>query len=136
MAEDQLTEFARLFKQRDNKPPGSMTTGIVMSPPPEAEIHLNDGTFLFNRHLIWSAHMLEKYQRELELEGQIKFADSNCGTTESGGAVISIGIDTSYEAKNVKITMKDTIKKGEEVIIMPVVDNQLYYVIDKAVRFE
>lgn len=133
---DELTELASLFKERENVPPSSITTGIVISPPPNAKIRLNDVVVLYNRHLVWSAHMLEEYQRELELEGEIKFTDSNCGSTSDGATVTILNVDTKFEANNVKMTTKDTIKEGDEIIIMPVIDNELYYVLDKAVRFK
>ncbi|MCI1745131.1 MAG: DUF2577 domain-containing protein [Heyndrickxia oleronia] len=133
---DELTALASLFKERENKPPSSITTGIVISPPPNAKIRLNEVVILNNSHLVWSAHMIEEYKRELELEGDIKFSDSDCGSTSDGATVTTLNVDTNFEAKNVKMTTKDTIKEGDEVIIMPVSDNELYYVLDKAVRFE
>ena len=133
-----MTEFARMFKKNENPNPVSMTTGIVISPPPEVEISLNDVIILRKHQLIFAAHMLIDYKRELELEGEIKFTDEDCGTITNAaghGTVVTLNVDTNYEAKKVKITMKDTIVKGDEVILMPTADNQLYFVLDKAVRF-
>lgn len=136
MAEDGLTEFAKLLKERDNKPPGSMTTGIVITPPPEAQIRLNEVVVLDKDNLVFASHMLKDYEREADYSGgNIIFSDSNSGTTESGGGIVSLNVDTEYEAKQVKIKMKDTIKEGDEVILMPMVDGQTYFVLDKAVRF-
>jgi hypothetical protein len=131
---DGLTELAKIFKDRDNQTVPSITAGTVIAPPPEVEIRLNEFTVLKKDRLIFSAHMLKEYKRELELEGEIKFTDSNAGSTSDGSSVINLNVDTNYEAKKVKLTMKDTIKAGDEVIIMPTMDEQLYVVIDKAVR--
>lgn len=140
MAEDGLTELAKLFKDRDNRPPSSITTGIVISPPPQAEIRLNAETILYNRQLVWSAHMLMDYQREIELEGKILFQDSNAGTTGSSDghshSIETLSVDTTFQAIEVKLKTINTVQAGDEVILMPVSDNQLYFVLDKAVRFE
>lgn len=136
MAEDGLTEFAKLFIDRDNTPSSSMTTGIVITPPPEVQIRLNEVVVLDKEKLIFAAHMLVDYEREADFsEGNIIFSDSNSGTTETGGGIVSLNVDTVYEAKHVKIKTVDTIKKDDEVILMPVADGQIYYVLDKAVRF-
>ena len=136
MAEDGLTEFAMLFKERDSKTPQSMTTGFVTSPPPEAQIRLNEVVVLDKDNLIFAAHLLVDYEREADFSGgNIKFSDANSGTTESGGGIVSLNVDTDYESKHVKIKMIDTLKPGDEVILMPMVDGQTYFVLDKAVRF-
>jgi LEA14-like dessication related protein len=131
---DSLTELAKIFKDRDNPTIPSITIGRVIAPPPEAEIKLNEFVVLKKDNLIFSSHMLQEYKRELELEGEIKFTDSNAGSTSDGSSVTNLNVDTNYESKKVKFTMKDTIKAGDEVIIMPTMDEQLYVVIDKAVR--
>ncbi|MEK5171823.1 DUF2577 family protein [Heyndrickxia sp. FSL W8-0496] len=130
------TKMAKLFKDRDNQIPSSITTGKVISPPPNAKIRLNDVVILYNNNLVWSAHMLEEYERELELKGEIKFTDSDCGSTSDGATVTTLNVDTTFEAKDVKMTTKDTVKEGDEVILMPTTDDQLYFVLCKAVRFE
>lgn len=135
MAEiDGLTELARMLKDREPKTPPSISTGVVVAPPPDPQIRLNDTVILYKEHLIFAAHMLADYERA------IKFDDTNCGTTTSvndGGdnasshthEIAELHVDTIMK-------WKDTIVEGDEVILIPVVDSQLYYVIDKAVRFE
>lgn len=136
MTEDGLTELAMMLRDRDNAPTASITTGIVITPPPEVQIRLNEVVVLDKENLVFAAHMLKDYEREADYTGgNIIFSDSNSGTTESGGGIVSLNVDTSYEAKHVKIKMIDTIKEGDEVIMMPVADGQTYFVLDKAVRF-
>lgn len=118
---DALTEFATMFKANENPKLVSMSTGIVISPPPKAQIRLNETVILNNNRLVFAAHVLEDYEREIELEGDIKFTDSPFQT---------------FEAKEVKSTTKDTLKEGDEVILLPTADEQLYFVVGKAVRFE
>lgn len=136
---DAITDLAAMLKENENPKPISMTTGIVISPPPNAQIKLTEGIILFNHQLVFAAHILEDYQREIALEGDLKFTDEDCGTIVNAagtGSVVTLNVDTRFEAKNVKSTTKDTIKKDDEVILMPTTDEQLYFVLDKAVRFE
>lgn len=129
---DGLTEFAKLLKERENHIPQSITTGIVITPPPEVTIRLNDVVILNKENLIFSAHMLAGYKRDLHLV----FNDENCGQTNvvsmHSHTVQTLNVDT----EDAHITTLDTIVEGEEVILMPTTDDQLYFVIDKAVRFE
>lgn len=129
---DAFTELAKMLKERENKQPLSMTTGIVLKPPPNVEIRLNDVIILKKEHLIFSAHMLADYKRDLHLV----FNDSNCGQTN----VVSVHSHEierlNVNTKDTQITTLDTIVEGDEVILMPTTDYQFYFVLDKAVRFK
>lgn len=133
MAEDGLTELALLFKNRDVKAPLSITTGVVISPPPNPQIRLNDVVVLDKNNLIFAAGMLSGYKRN------IKFTDTNSGTTSSvnDGGMGASSHSHIVQELNVDTVMEwtDTVVKGDEVILVPVVDGQLYYVLDKGVRF-
>lgn len=118
---DAITDLAKMFNDNKNPKPISMSTGTVISPPPNAQIRLNDTVILYNNQLVFAAHILEDYEREIELEGDIRFTDSPFQT---------------FEAKEVRSTTKDTLKEGDEVILLPSADEQLYFVLAKAVRFE
>lgn len=118
---DSITTLAKILKDKENPKPVSMSTGIVISPPPNAQIRLNDTVILGNNRLVFAAHVLEDYEREIELEGDIQITDSPFQT---------------FEAKEVKSKTKDTLKEGDEVILLPTADEQLYFVVGKAVRFE
>ncbi|MED4701607.1 DUF2577 domain-containing protein [Lysinibacillus capsici] len=136
---DALTDLAKMLKDNENPKPISMTTGIVISPPPSAQIRLNETVILYNEQLVFAAHVLDEYEREIELEGELKFTDNNCGTISNAagqGTVETLNVDTTFEAKKVKSTTKDTLKEGDEVILLPTADEQLYFVVGKAVRFE
>lgn len=118
---DSITTLAKMFRDNENPKPVSMSTGIVISPPPNAQIRLNDTVILGNNQLVFAAHVLEDYEREIELEGDIRITDSTFQT---------------FEAKEVKSKTKDTLTEGDEVILLPTADEQLYFVVGKAVRFE
>ncbi len=90
---DALTELAILIRGGQDPTTAnaakSMTTGKVISPPPNTNIQLNETITLDNELLIF---------------------------TET---VVTRGL-----------------KNGDEVILIPTADDELYYVIDKAVRFD
>lgn len=136
---DSITTLAKILKDKENPKPVSMSTGIVISPPPKAQIRLNETVILNNNQLVFAAHILNDYEREIEIEGELKFTDADCGTIVNAagtGSVVSLDVDTTFEAKKVKSTTKDTLKEGDEVILLPTADEQLYFVVGKAVRFE
>lgn len=90
---DALTELAILIRGDQDPTTAnaakSMTTGKVISPPPNTNIQLNETITLDNEHLIFTETIISK--------GLIN---------------------------------------GDEVILIPTADDELYYVIDKAVRFD
>lgn len=130
MAEkDGLTELAMLFRERDPKTVPSITTGIVEALPPQPVIRLTPEIAPDKTQLIFASNLIAGYERK------IKFTDTDCGTTTVAG-------DPSHNHEiavlNVETVMQwtDTLEVGDEVIVVPVVDGQMYYVIDKAVKFE
>ena len=58
MAEDGLTELAKLFKINKNVPSSSITTGFVIAPPPEAQIRLNEVVILDKENLVFATSLL------------------------------------------------------------------------------
>lgn len=128
---DAITELALMFSERDNKTNLSITTGRVIKAPPEVEVRLNDVVILKKHQLVFSAHMLKGYERELEL----KFTSTNSGATNVADGHSHVIENFDVDSKDAKIKTTDTIKSGDEVIMIPTNDGQLYFVIDKAVRF-
>lgn len=134
MAEkDGLTELAKLFKERDSKQIFSVTTGKIISPPPEPRIMLDDVILLDGRNLIFASHLISGYERRM------RFKEVDWGTTtevnDGGQGESSHKHFVNLTNEDALIEWTDTIKKDDEVILIPVQDGQLYYVIDKAVRF-
>ena len=61
MANDWITEFAKMFKDRENKPSPSITTGKVIQPLPEVKIQLNEHIVLDKNNLIIFEHVYSHY---------------------------------------------------------------------------
>jgi hypothetical protein len=111
-----MTELAQLFKDRDNNPYMGPVTGTVISPPPGIKVSVGNNIILDNEDLIISASVLNGYEREITIDGATTTASSPITKIEG------------------KLTFKDTLKAGDEVILLPTTDIQKYYLIDKAVR--
>lgn len=125
---DGATRLAKMFKDRENRTYLGPQIGVVISPPPEVQIGLGEKIMLTKEQLVFAALLLAGYQRETEisqtsnLSGSTAPADGHAHTYQSLGMVGTI-----------KLT--DTLKAGDEVILIPSADEQLYFVVDKAVRF-
>lgn len=129
---DGITALAAMFKGNENITPPSITTGTVITPPPHTQIRLNDVIILDNSNLIFGASLLGGYNRNL------KFTATNCGHTDlvndGGNGVSAHSHDIERLDIDVDAEHGQTLVKGDEVILVPTVGGQLYYVLDKAVR--
>ncbi|WLR52470.1 DUF2577 domain-containing protein [Bacillus tianshenii] len=141
---DSITEFAKMFKERDNPVPSGIQIGEVLAPFPEIKIKLNEKVVLGKEELVFSESLLNTYKREVDIKGQIQLSDTDSGTTDSvndGGqgasshshTIRTLDVDTAYTAK-AELLFTDTLVAGDSVIIFPAADEQTYYVMDKAVR--
>ncbi|RKD26679.1 hypothetical protein BEP19_15845 [Ammoniphilus oxalaticus] len=143
-----LTEMALMFEELDKEPYAGPQIGIVESPPPEIVV-IAGPRILWKDQLIIAAHVLDGYKRDLELtsvtidnqntdEGDITLRDpplpTNPATTTSY-SIMDLDIAQSSASKiSGRMEYVDTLKKGDEVILIPSQDNQTYFLVDKAVR--
>ncbi len=109
MAEDGMTEFAKMLKVRDPKEKLGVCTGTVIRGFPNIEVRIDEHNVQDRDSLIFSSHLLSGYKREYR------------ATTQTGSIQ---GV----------MEFTDTISVGDELIIAVSEDQQTYYVIDKAVR--
>jgi len=124
---DGTARLAKMFKDRENRTYLGPQIGIVISPPPEVQIGLGDRIMLAKEQLVFAAHLLTDYHRDMEI-----LPTSNL----SGNTSMSGDHTHSYASLGMVGTIKlaDTIEAGDEVILIPSADEQLYFVVDKAVR--
>ncbi|MBB6218177.1 hypothetical protein HNQ80_004317 [Anaerosolibacter carboniphilus] len=119
-------EFAGMFKERNNKVYTGPQVGVVLSPPPNTRVRLGDEIILTMDHLIIAAHVLSGYKREFS-------------STSSGDIVTKTPPPETYDTYTVlesldhdgEITLKDTLKIGDQVILIPASTDQTYFLIDK-----
>lgn len=112
-----IVELAKLLKERENPSFSVMQTGRVLTPLPDIKISLGDKIILTRGHLIFSAHLLNGYERQFKLRGQLQYPGTSESCTTEGA-----------------ITFAEGLKPGDEVILMATRNEQTYFVIDKAVR--
>lgn len=98
-----VVELAKLFKDRENSNQESFVIGKVVSPYPKLLINDGDDILLGAENLIVSAHLLP-YSRTY-------------ATGETSGT----------------IRFTDSLKVGEQVVMLPSKNEQKYLIIDKVV---
>lgn len=132
MTDDGITELALMLKKSEPMKPQSMTTGVVVSSPPNLQIRLNDVIVLDSTDLIVASDLLKGYQRELH------FVNPDWGITSSendgGQGASNHSHKVNLKGVSTPVQWFDDLKPGDEVILMPTADGQTYFVLDKAVR--
>lgn len=99
-----IVELAKMLHQRNNVIKESFVVGKVISPYPDLKINDGDEIILDKSNLIVAGHLLPH---------------SRTYTASNGSGTI---------------TFTDSLKTGEEVIMIPSSDGQKYIVIDKVVE--
>lgn len=124
---DPYTELAKEFKKRDNISVQGITVGEVTSPPPNLIIIVN-GFILDKKQLIVANYLLNGYKREMEVAGSGKITAKT-----PPPPLIHYDEHTVVESISLTgdITFTDTLKTGDKVIVMPSIDNNIYYVLSK-----
>ena len=145
-----MDKLAQLFRDRDNQFVVNITTGLILSIAP-IKIKWGDGIILEQDKLIFSNQLINAHQRQCEVNGQIVFSQSNAGIAKDNGLhdhqysgsptssngthdhSVDLSVNTDYQSE-ATIQFSDTLKIGDEVIMLPDNDFKTWYVIDKAVR--
>lgn len=126
---DEIVEIAKLFKERDNVIYPGPHLGVVVKPPPEIQVALGDHIMLYKEHLVIAAHVVSGYKRQVShssTTGDLSFHLKNNPPAQEYTV-------TNFHVPGV-MEYTDTLKEGDEVIIIPSYDKQTYYLVDKAVK--
>lgn len=135
--------LAQMFKERDNKINIGPCVGKVVGIGP-LKISILGGEAILDEtiHEIYICdNLLDTYTREYKDEGNIKFQDTDCGTTNKvhdGGEgasphnhiVENLSIDTKYNTIGT-IVFTDTLKKDDEVLLIPAENQQVFFIVGK-----
>lgn len=104
---DAMTELAKLFKDRNNPSIQGICIGKVLSPPPDLKIAVNG--FVFDRSdIVVAKHLINTYS--------------------TNNAVIGDHGQHSHE-------LEDILQSGDQIIVIPSINNVTYFVIDKVGGF-
>ncbi|MBU3145029.1 DUF2577 family protein [Clostridium sp. CF012] len=103
-------KFAKSFKERNNAKIIGNVIGTVLSITPLKIGILGNEVMLDNTNCFLCSNLVENYKRN----AIIKNTDTNIIT-------------------NVEVTFKDILKVGDKVLVLPNVDEQIFYIVDKVV---
>ncbi|GED13974.1 DUF2577 family protein [Aneurinibacillus migulanus] len=137
------THLAQLLKERENPSFIGIQIGVVSKPLPDIEIKLGEEIELDKTMLIFAEHIL-KHNRKMKITS----SSANLSHSKNAGATsqeldppykhshdIAVA-NGSFSLSDSDVEYLDELKVGDEVIIMAAQDQQIYYVIDRAVKFE
>lgn len=131
--EDKITELASIFKERDNPNPFQAGTGIVIKENP-LTLKVEESIFLSGEYnnVIWSKSILSGYKRDFLIDPVVGVTDLRTGG--SGESSYSAH-DHPYKAPITgSIMWTDNPKLGDEYIVIPIHNGNMWYVFDKVVR--
>ncbi|BEP28820.1 DUF2577 family protein [Helicovermis profundi] len=110
---DYDVELARLLKERNNAKHESALIGSVVSDFPEIKIVIYNGEVLLTKKNLYFTNTVLSHIREVELTGSIKIKEITENFTSTS-----------------ELTITDTIKKGDQVMLIPTSNLQEFFVID------
>jgi hypothetical protein len=145
-------EVAKMFRKLRNEKPIGTVLGEVINPPPELKISILEGQIiLYPDQLHMTDHLWDDYFRTYKIESEItemtrdisKYNYTNTTATEKAPPGPHIhGVKTlngsgsdestgNYKAQG-NFWFTNTLKKGDLVMLVPAVDEQTWFIVDKA----
>lgn len=135
-------DWANVFKSLKNKTYLGAIIGEVIEEMPNLRISIDDKIIIEKEQLVISNHVLKDYEREFEIEGKVTInaqtenaiaGVTGQATENPDGHLHQIKLnEADYKAKG-KIKWTDTLIKGDIVLLIASMDNQLFFLIDKGV---
>jgi len=100
------TELAKLFKERENKALIGSVVGKVVSAAPDLQVSIIDGNILLYKEQLYCCdHVVSGYTRQY--------------TTEVAAGTIEL---------------TDTLKTGDDVLLIHTADEQTWFIIDRITK--
>lgn len=116
MRDENITALAKLLKERDNREYIGVITGTVVQGFPDVKIRVDATVMLDNSHLIWARSLLTDQKRKCYISNPAN------GAKEHG-----------LNGAEGEFYWTEEIKVGDNVILLPTQNEQIYYVIDRVV---
>lgn len=129
---DMITDFAMLFKERENPQTHQPCTAVVVSESPLV-LKVEDRLFLSKEYnnVCWSKSILAGYKRDFLI-------NPVSGETKDTGTNIPSPVPNhTHDYKSPitgSITWTDNPKVGDEYIVIPISNGSMWYVFDKVVK--
>lgn len=130
---DKVTEFAMLFKERENPQTHQPCTAVVVNESPLV-LKVENRLFLSKEYnnVCWSKSILAGYKRDFLID-PVNGDTAN----KSGGTGMAEFASHSHDYKapiTGSITWTDNPKVGDEYIVIPISNGSMWYVFDKVVK--
>ncbi len=139
---DWATTLAKELKQRENPAILGAILGIVITPPPKLKISILNGSVFITKCYILE-NLLNGFHRIATIPEQTAIGTANgkgtTNTVNDGGEGASphrhtVTTDVTIKTIGIpsaEIYFEDTLKSGDEVLLVVSQDNQNYFVIGK-----
>lgn len=131
---DWAEQFAKELKKRENPQILGAILGTVIVPPPKLEISILNNSVIIKKCYILK-NICQGYTRIIEIPeqtatGKAKGKGYTIGGTDTHDVVTDVTIQ-SVGMPSAEICFIDTLKAGDEVLLVVSPDNQTYFVIGK-----
>ncbi len=128
-------EFAKQLKARDNKTVIGAILGTVITPPPNIKISILEGQVFITSCYVLD-YVLPDYERIVTMPFEAKSGELTIQAydTKREDAKLLSSQDykiNEFELKGKKIFTVDTLKEGDEVMLITSQDNQTYFLVGK-----
>lgn len=124
-------EAAKIFKKMENPINIGNVIGKVIESFPNIKISILDGSILLEKEQLYCCdHVLSNYEREIGIkaDGKIKHK------TPPAPILYSEHTDIEEIKLSGKITMTDTLKPGDLVLLIPAQGEQIWFILDKITK--
>ena len=148
-----FVELAKIIKARDNPKLIGPVIGKVEKVPPNLEVRINEKILLKKHQIIMAREKMKEYTREFHFKGNfnnldIKFESTFTETVpifevpptshppdpHKHEIKVAISKDTDFEGTG-RIDWTDELKVGDMVIVLPMNNNNLFFLLDKADKY-
>ena len=142
MKQDWATAFAKELKSRENPQILGAILGTVITPPPKLKISILNGSVLLTKCYVLE-NLLNGFTKIATIPEQTATGTAKgkgtttivndggeCASPHSHDVTTNVAIKT-IAISSAEICFEDTLKAGDEVLLVVSPDNQTYFVIGK-----
>lgn len=135
---DWALEMANKFKNCNNPTIVGAVLGTVISPPPNLMISALDGNLMISDCYVLD-RILPEYKRVIDLPLESKKGELSLQSYEVDREDGKLEDKKDYRITDIglekkEVIFKDTLKKGDTVLLISTQDNQQYFVVGKVTR--
>lgn len=128
--------IAKLFKKRDNPVVMGPLIGTVIQDTPVIKISVFSGqVILEEQHLYINECLLSNHKRQMITNGLMDLNDAICGQTnyqtDHSHVIDTLEVTEGNFSSEGEIILTDTLKMGDEVLLLPTNNHQKFFIICK-----